>query len=95
MRLLILATLFAMISTPSVAGTAYEVCRLDPEGDNFLALRDLPTTESHMVLRLGPGTIVESRGEVVEGKWMPVVVQNGDTNTLPYGYVYTSFICQL
>ena len=79
----------------AATGDAYEVCKLDPQGDNFLALRDLPTVDSHMVDKLGPGTLLTASGEVIDGKWLPVVVETGGTGLLPYGYVYTGFVCPL
>ena len=79
----------------AATGEAFEVCKLDPEGDNFLALRDLPTVESHLVEKLGPGTLLTASGDLVEGKWLPVVVETGSSGLQPYGYVYAGFICPL
>jgi hypothetical protein len=55
--------------------TVGEVAGLDPQGDNFLALRAGPGGSYKMLKKLGPGTrliLCDARGG-----WLGVVVDNG------------------
>jgi hypothetical protein len=82
----------------AVSGQAYLVCNLNPNGDNFLALREGPSSSHRMLMTLGPGSIVEARG-TQEGKWLSVVVEHANDQTflrdLPAGYVYTDYLCPI
>ena len=81
------------------SGDGYQVCRLDPQGDNFLALRAGPGSGHAMIMRLPPGTVVEERGSPTNGKWLPVVVEHTPQQTflrdLPSGYVFGDYLCPL
>lgn len=80
----------ALVLGLSVAGEArayaadvFEVCRLDPNGDNFLALRSGPGASYTMLARLGPGTIVMDWER--RGNWFRVSV--GGPNGGPGGSI--------
>lgn len=100
MRAVLVALAIAVSPTLSAAysGASFEVCRLDPAGDNFLALRTGPGSSHSMVMQLSPGSVVEARGDQ-RGKWLQVVVEqaNGQTylRDLPRGYVYTDYLCPM
>lgn len=100
MRWIAAGLALALSTSPVLAysGDAYEVCRLNPKGDNFLALRSGPSSSNAMIMKLGPGSVVEARGDM-QGNWLKVVVEraNGQTymRDLPSGYVFTKFLCPL
>ncbi|TDL81372.1 hypothetical protein E2L08_06815 [Palleronia sediminis] len=83
----------------AVSGRGYEVCRLDPGGDNFLALRSGPGASNPMLMRLPPRTVVESRGSPTHGKWLPVVVLGWPgkqfLRDLPAGFVFGDYLCPI
>lgn len=80
------------------SGDAYEVCRHNPDGDNFLALRSGPSSSHAMVMKLGPGPVVEARGDE-HGNWLEVFVEMANGKTyfldLPSGFAYTKYLCPL
>ncbi|WP_099864411.1 SH3 domain-containing protein [Pararhizobium haloflavum] len=78
----------AVSSAWGVSVDIYAVCRLDPNGDNFLALRDQPDVRSRMLLKLPAGTRIEEWGRV--GNWMQVDVE---AEGRPSGYVHASYTC--
>lgn len=95
-------TAFLLMLGPSAyafSGDGYSVCRLDPSGDNFLALRSGPGAEHPIIMRLPPDTVVEERGNPTNGKWLPVVVEQTPQHTylrdLPSGYVWADYLCPL
>ncbi|MCA0921126.1 SH3 domain-containing protein [Pseudooceanicola nanhaiensis] len=88
----VLQTLAAalLLATPvqAYAPDVFAVCHLNPNGDNFLALRSGPGSSHPMRAKLGPGTKVwdwERRG-----KWYRVSV--GGVNG-PEGWVYADYLC--
>ena len=88
----IAALAFALaLSAPAARAVSvdiYAVCGLDPNGDNFLALRAGPSSNTPMLRKLGPGTRVEDWGR--RGNWMQVDVQAPGRTT---GWVYTGYLC--
>ncbi|QFU07738.1 hypothetical protein PARPLA_02024 [Rhodobacteraceae bacterium THAF1] len=96
---LCLALLLFVPQVHAYSGDGYRVCRLDPNGDNFLALRAGPGTGYQMIMQLPPETVVESRGSATNGKWLPVVVEYTPQQTylrnLPNGYVWGDYLCRL
>ncbi|TPW27385.1 SH3 domain-containing protein [Martelella alba] len=92
--------LAAMLICPYVSfaysGDGYEICHLNPKGDNFLALREGPGSNFKTIMKLGPGSVVESRGNVQNG-WLEVVVEMANRKTylshLPQGFIYVKYIC--
>lgn len=66
----------------------FAVCRLNPNGDNFLALRSGPGSSHKMLARLKPGTRVMDWER--RGKWFKVTV--GDPNGRE-GWVYADYLC--
>lgn len=71
-----------------VSADIHVVCKLDPNGDNFLALRERPDTRSRMVMKLPPGVRLEEWGR--SGAWMEVDVL---IDGRPSGYVYAAYTC--
>lgn len=96
-----LVTCLLMLGTSAhaVSEKAFSVCRLDPNGDNFLALRSGPSSNNPIIMRLPPGTVVEERGSPTNGKWLPVVVEHTPQQQflrdLPSGYVWGDYLCPL
>ena len=74
---------------PVPSGGRYVVGGLDPNGDNFLALRAAPNGSAAMVRQLPPGARLDV-GEK-SGAWLRVTTQDGDEGwvfgryVLPYG----------
>lgn len=99
MKAVITVLAFALTTSLALAysGDGYRVCRLNPNGDNFLALRTGPGASFPMVMKLGPDSVVEHRK--TEGNWMSVVVERANgyeyLRDLPHGYVYRKYLCPL
>ncbi len=72
------ATLPAQARVEPAVANFYYVTGLDPNGDNWLALRNAPSySSSWSATRMGPGTLLTKLGE--QGEWMNVRTQNGET----------------
>lgn len=72
------------------SASLFAVCGLDPNGDNYLALRTGPGSGHAKLQELGPGTKVwdwERRGN-----WYRVTV---DTVNGREGWVYAGYLCLL
>ncbi|KUJ88521.1 MAG: hypothetical protein XD36_0969 [Halomonas sp. 54_146] len=95
---LVVCLLMLGASAFAFSGQGYSVCRLDPNGDNFLALRSGPGAEHPIIMRLPPDTVVEERGDSTNG-WLPIVVERTPQHTylrdLPSGYVWVDYLCPL
>ena len=97
-----LATCALIIASSSAAlaysGEIYTVCKLDPNGDNFLALRTCGSSKCHMSHKLGPGTFLFTWNPTSEGRWRQVTVMhntNMSSATGPSGWVYDRYICEV
>ncbi len=100
-NLLATATALVLSSAASLSaysGEIYTVCKLDPNGDNFLALRTCGSSKCTMTHKLGPGTFLLTWEPYSEGRWRQVTVMR-DTNessaTGPSGWVYDGYICEV
>ena len=79
-------------------GEQYVVCNLNPDGDNFLALRNCGSTSCKMTMKLGPGTFVITVDPHEVDKWRAVIVQDGIQDwsySGPSGWVYGKYICEV
>ena len=81
-------TLVFVVPAQAYAPDVFSVCGLDPNGDNFLALRAGPGSSHAMLARLGPGTVVMDWER--RGNWYRVSV--GDVNGTE-GWVYAAYLC--
>ena len=94
-------TSVAGLSSPAAAysGEIYTVCRLNPQGDNFLALRDCGSTKCPAIKRLGPGTFLWTLEPYSNGGWRPVTVMRDINDEYPIkgptGYVFDRYICKV
>lgn len=98
-------TLGALVFGAATAGTllaysgeVYAVCKLDPNGDNFLALRRCPSSECQMIRKLGPGTFLHTMNPSSEGRWREVIVKRNiqdESYTGVSGWVYDRYICKV
>lgn len=61
---------------PATAGGSYYVTGLDPNGDNWLALKAAPDIRAARLAKLGPDTILLTDGER-SGAWMKVRTTDG------------------
>lgn len=78
------------VASQAVTYDVYGVCRLNPQGDNFLALRSGPSSRSAMIAKLGPGTEVYEDWEIGRsGKWVPVYVEGWQLQ----GWVFGDYLC--
>jgi hypothetical protein len=86
------AALLALLTSAAqaVSYDVYRVCGLDPNGDNFLALRSGPSSNSAMIAKLGPGT--ELHGNWFperDGNWMQVYAEDWTLE----GWVFVRYTC--
>lgn len=80
------------------SGEVFTVCRLNPNGDNFLALRQCGSSSCEMTGKLGPGTFLLTFEPYDENGWRHItVMKNIDdmSNSGPSGWVYSKYICQV
>jgi hypothetical protein len=73
------ATVQAPTETEVLSGSDtryYYVTGLDPNGDNWLALKELPNLESARLEKLAGGTLLKVTGSKV-GRWVPVETTSG------------------
>jgi len=92
---IIIVVLIAGLSAVRVvaySGDHYRVCNLDPQGDNFLAFREGPTSSSRILMKLPPRYDVEVRGTRENGRWFPAATVD-DKGTFIDGYVFDAYVC--
>jgi hypothetical protein len=90
--------LIAFVASDSHAytGEAFVVCNLDPDGDNWLALKEGPSSKSKRLKKLGPNTPLATTASFPKGKWREVIVLKGfneGDGFGPSGWVYVDYIC--
>lgn len=89
----------AMIPAIATAhsGESYVVCNLDPNGDNFLALRTCGATKCEMLMELGPNTGLLAIEPYSGSRWREVTVLSGAymLPVGPDGWVYDKYICEV
>tara|TARA_R100000322_G_scaffold75912_8_gene47576 strand:+ start:8792 stop:9082 length:291 start_codon:yes stop_codon:yes gene_type:complete len=78
-------------------GEVYVTCHLDPNGDNWLALKAAPDIGAQRLARLGPGTFLLTHEPEAVGVWREVsVIDTPDAfwpDAGPSGWVHTDYIC--
>ncbi len=80
------------------SGEDYVVCNLDPNGNNFLALRGCGSSKCEMVRKLGPGTFLLTFEPVAEKGWRQVLVKSSlddESYAGPSGWVFEKYICKI
>lgn len=80
------------------SGEHYVTCGLDPNGDNFLALRACPDSGCAIRAKLGPDTFLITLEPDSENGWRQVIVIRGlqdDSYSGPSGWVYDKYICEI
>ena len=79
-------------------GEHYVTCNLDPNGDNWVALKAAPDISSRRLMKMGPNTFLLTMDPEPVGKWRWVIVvphaQSYD-HSGPVGWVYTDYICRI
>lgn len=96
--LAILAVLATATAAFSYSGEDYITCNLDPNGDNFLALRACPSTKCEMIAKLGPDQFLVTMEPQSEGNWREVITKTGlqdDSYSGLRGWVYDKYICKI
>ena len=95
-------TLAAALATAGAAyaysGEQYVTCKLDPNGDNFLALRTCGSSSCEMIRKLGPDTFVITMEPYETKGWREVIVQQGSQDwsySGVKGWVYGKYICKV
>ncbi len=80
------------------SGENFVTCNLDPNGDNFLALRSCGSSKCQMTKKLGPDTfLLTMEPNSVKG-WREVIVIKGlqdQSYSGPDGWVYDKYICEI
>jgi hypothetical protein len=92
------AAVFTANTATAYSGEDFYVCNLDPNGDNFLALRSCGATRCAMLEKLGPDTSLVTLEPYAVRGWRQVVVQvwNSKAGDFEYGrtgWVYDKYIC--
>ncbi|SDI92861.1 hypothetical protein [Aliiruegeria lutimaris] len=80
------------------SGEIYVTCGLNPQGDNFLALRRCGSTSCAMTHKLGPGTYMLSFEPYGTNGWRQVSILNRPNEqdiAGPTGWVFERYICQV
>jgi len=80
------------------SGENYVVCKLNPNGDNFLALRSCGSTKCRIVRKLPPDTFLLTMEPYAEKHWREVMVVNGlqdQSYSGATGWVYDKYICKI
>ncbi len=95
------AAVAVAITAPAIwaySGENYVVCNLNPNGDNFLALRTCGSSKCDMTHKLGPDTFLLSMEPTAENRWREVIVLDGlqdESYSGPSGWVYDKYICEI
>lgn len=93
------AAIALAISAPiaqAFSGEYFVTCRLNPNADNFLALRTCGSTRCPIIKKLPPDTFLIVAGPHAENRWREVTVitgLQGDLYSGPTGWVYDKYIC--
>jgi len=100
MKRLAMAIAVIGIATSALAydGEQYVTCNLDPNGDNWVALKAAPDLRAQRLMKLGPGTFLITMEPYAQGKWRQVIVQKDMQDWSyagPSGWVYTDYICEI
>ena len=80
------------------SGEIYATCGLNPQDDNFLALRICGSTNCAMTHKLGPGVFMLSFEPYGTNGWRKVAILNSpDEMDLagPSGWVFERYICRV
>ena len=70
---------------PSRGAGQHFVTGLDPNGDNFLALKEAPNVSSRRLREMGPDTRLEVLGQ--QGNWLHVRLTDGTT-----GWAFNKYV---
>ncbi len=79
------------------SGESYVVCNLDPNGDNYLALRACGAPKCELLMKLAPNTGLLAIEPYSGSPWREVTVRSG-AQMLPIGpdgWVYDKYICEV
>ncbi|WP_146006492.1 hypothetical protein [Cohaesibacter celericrescens] len=89
-----------LLTTPAFSydGQEYVVCRLNPNGDNYLSLRTCGSTRCREIMRLGPNTPLRSWEPYGQSGWrqvdvLPYLDARGGNYTS--GWVFERYICEV
>jgi len=80
------------------SGQVYVTCNLNPNGDNFLALRTCGSSKCQMIMKLGPDTFMTSLEPYNVKGWREVVIMKGlqdESYSGPSGWVYEKYTCEV
>ncbi len=85
-------------SANAYSGEYFVTCNLNPQGDNFLALRSCGSSKCRMMRKLGPGTFMVSLEPYAVKGWREVIVLRSlqdQSYSGPRGWVYSKYICEV
>jgi hypothetical protein len=80
------------------SGESFVTCKLNPKGDNFLALRTCGSSKCEMTRKLGPGTFMLSLEPKAVKGWREVMVVKSledESYSGPTGWVSAKYICKI
>jgi len=91
-----MAVIGASSAVMAYSGEYFRVCRLNPQGDNFLALRTCGASKCQMLKKLGPNTYLISTEPWGINRWREVIVLESLQDqefSGESGWVYDKYIC--
>lgn len=97
----IMATVLSLAATSLVhaySGEVYKVCKLDPNGDNFLAFRSCSSSHCRMKKKLKSGQFLLSHEPTGVKGWREVMLmKNRQDNSYAgqSGWVFSKYICDV
>ncbi|MEP3045406.1 MAG: hypothetical protein ABJL55_05745 [Roseibium sp.] len=101
LRALIIASAFMLTASGNAlaySGEQFVTCNLNPQGDNFLALRTCGSSKCQMTHKLGPGTFMLSMEPYDVKGWRQVIVLKSlqdESYSGPSGWVFSKYICKI
>ncbi|NOX41366.1 MAG: hypothetical protein GXP05_12915 [Alphaproteobacteria bacterium] len=88
-----------LTSTASAySGEQFVTCNLNPNGDNFLALRSCGSSKCDTIRKLGPDTFLLTMEPSSENNWREVILLDGlqdESYAGVSGWVYDKYICRI
>ncbi|MDV7142378.1 hypothetical protein R3X27_06755 [Tropicimonas sp. TH_r6] len=90
------ALLCSATSLQAYSGEVLVTCGLDPQGDNFLALRSCGASNCPRLGKLGPNTYLHTLEPYAENGWREVIVLDGladQSFSGPKGWIFEKYAC--
>lgn len=96
--LIIILSIWSPGAARAYSGESYVVCKLNPYGDNFLAMRACGSSKCQMLRKLQPDTFLLTMEPRATRGWHEVMILNGlqdESYSGATGWVYAKYICKI